>query len=453
MLAAVLAVALSQWGPEPSPGMQQYDPGSVCQRTGGRCFLNRSGNRPRENYAFFEFAPASGAGMGTACACTTPTGAKGEALTFTRTGNATCSKQGLATTGILNGDLVVCAGGQPRVESSGGVLGLRVEGARTNETLRSQEINNVVWATTAAGVAAPTITADFAAAPDGTTTADRMQIPACPTAGVDASGVNQTSATIASPSSSSVYLKANAGTPSVSVCMYGITTGTRACTQFALNTSTWTRAVVPNVTNTGGMNMEIACENRTASYTGATNTGAADILVWGAQSEAGAYATSYIPTVAAGVTRNADDAYFDLSTFTLGNLSLAATAQTPSTTPVRRLHGALTKAPDDGANFIATHQDTVVLFGQFTSTAGSSTWNTGLATTTGPVRAASFVNGANVGACINSTCATNPIGTFNPAQITSPRRLRIGAYSTTNGNIDGVATLVCFQPDDPTRCR
>jgi hypothetical protein len=72
----------------------------------------------QSSYAFFEFAPASGAGMGTACACTTPTGAKGEALTFTRAGDATCSKQGLATTGIANGDLVACTGNQPRVESS-----------------------------------------------------------------------------------------------------------------------------------------------------------------------------------------------------------------------------------------------------------------------------------------------------------------------------------------------
>lgn len=280
--------------------------------------------------AFFEFAPPNGRGMGTACACTTPTGAKGETMTFTRTGDATCSKQGLATTGIANGDLVVCTANQPRVESSGGVLGLRVEGARTNETLRSSAIENVVWATTAAGIAAPTITADFAVAPDGTTTADRMQIPACPAVG-NASGINQTSATIASPSSSSVYLKANAGTPSVSICMYGLASGTRACTQFALNTSTWTRAVVPNVTNTGGMNMEIACENRTGSYTGATDTGAADILVWGAQSEAGAYATSYIPTVAAAVTRNVEDTSFSRSVpTTAAGACVAATVQVPS---------------------------------------------------------------------------------------------------------------------------
>ena len=37
-------------------------------------------NLPRTTLAYFEFAPASGAGMTSACACTTPTGAKGEAL-------------------------------------------------------------------------------------------------------------------------------------------------------------------------------------------------------------------------------------------------------------------------------------------------------------------------------------------------------------------------------------
>ena len=389
--------------------------------------------------AFFEFAPASGAGMGAACACAAVTGAKGETLTFTRTGNATCSKQGLATTGINNGDLVVCTGNLPRVESSGGVLGLRVEGARTNETLRSQEIN-VVWATTVAGVAAPTITADFATAPDGTTTADRMQIPACPTAGVDASGVNQTSATIASPSSSSVYLKANSGTPSVSICMYGITTGTRACTQFALNTSTWTRAVVPNVTNTGGMNMEIACENRTGSYSGATNTGAADILVWGAQSEAGAYATSYIPTAAGSAARNAELASFPLvpSSVVSGSMAVSVELLTTAT-------NGLLSATAAGA----FRQSILTLGGSRAYVGGVSLVGPLAALASGGVRrAAMWWDATSTNLILNGTPTAGAAGT--PA---ATDRLQIGNYDSTAGtNEPGIYTLICYDPAS-SRCR
>lgn len=390
--------------------------------------------------AYFEFAPASGAGMGTACACTTPTGAKGEALTFTRTGNATCSKQGLATTGINNGDLVVCSGDQPRVESSGGVLGLRVESARTNETLRSSAIDNGAWATTASGVAAPAITADFAVAPDGTTTADRMQIPACPTAGVDASGVNQTSATIASPSSSAVFLKANTGTPSVSICMYGITTGTRTCTQFALNTSTWTRAVVPNVTNTGGMNMEIACENRTGSYSGATNTGAADILVWGAQSEAGAYATSYIPTVAAAVTRNAEIAQFPLVVSAVAQGSMAITAQL-MTTATQGVMSANSPA--------ATFKQSIITFGGHRAYVGGVSLVGPLTSLgAGSQRFAMWWDGVSTNLILNGATTSGAAGT--PAATDT---LCIGSYQCDTGTLEpGIYSRACYDPSSP-RCR
>jgi hypothetical protein len=314
-------------------------------------------------------------------------------------------------------------------------LGLRVEGTRTNVMTRFIDYANATWA----DVSTPTLTGAQASPWAGTYANLAVQFDDNNAAAFE--GRTQTvTVTAATAYVMSCYVKA--GTLDTARLSLDGTTADFT----GLSSSTWTIVSVADASSSG---VAIAAQALNGSTVGATGT-----VIWGGcQVEAGLHATSMIPTVAAGVARTADDAYFDLATFTLGDFSLAATAQTPTTAAVRRLHGALTKAPDDGANFIATYQDSSVLFGQFTSTAGTSTWNTGLATNTGPVRAASYLSGATVGACINSTCATNPIGTFNPAQITNPRRLRIGSYSTTNGNIDGVATLVCFQPDSPTRCR
>src|SRR5690242_20575791 len=66
----------------------------------------------------FEFAPANGAGMGAACACTNPTGSKGETMTFTRSSDAMCTK-GNTTSSIANGDLVSCTTNQIRVMPGG----------------------------------------------------------------------------------------------------------------------------------------------------------------------------------------------------------------------------------------------------------------------------------------------------------------------------------------------
>lgn len=442
MLVAILTIAAAQLPPVSGQPLDVFDP---CLRTGGRCAVARNG-RPSGSLAFFEFAPASGAGMGAACACASITGAKGETVTFTRTGNATCSRQGLATTGIQNGDLVSCGANLPRVEPSGGVLGLRTESARTNDVLRSQELDNAVWTDSVVGVAAPTITANAATAPDGTLTAERIQFPAT-TSGQ--TSVRIQTGLASGTRSPSIYIRGNGTSGSVQVQSYSANAD--VCIVCSFVPDSWTRCEGGSSTSQTGFG--IGPRSFTTDACGTGNQPAADIFVWGAQSEVGTYATSYIPTTSAAVTRNADDATVGLPAFTLGNLSMAATAQKPSATPVMRVHGALTKAPDDGANFVATYQDTGVLFGQFVSTAGNSVWNTGLSTAAATVRTASFINGSNVGACVGGTCSTNPIGTFNPALITSPRRLRIGAYSTTNGNIDGVATLVCLEPNDPARCR
>jgi hypothetical protein len=117
-----------------------------------------------------------------------------------------------------------------------------------------------------------------------------------------------------------------------------------------------------------------------------------------------------------------------------------------------RIHGALLRSPDDGANFVGSYQIGPTFQAQFASTAGITSYNTALATGTSG-RAASFFDGTNVGSCINSTCVTQAKGAYTIANYTNPLAFRVGAYSTTNGNIDGVATRLCFEPNSPTRCR
>lgn len=94
--------------------------------------------------AFFEFAPANGAGMGTACACAAITGAKGEAMTFTRASSAWCTREDYS--------LVECSTNQPRVmtgRGSGEPLGLFVEElAATNSILHNRDGSQAIWTKT-----------------------------------------------------------------------------------------------------------------------------------------------------------------------------------------------------------------------------------------------------------------------------------------------------------------
>ena len=447
MRALLLVVALLSSSALAQRGGGRFD------RVNSRCIGGRSDRGlPCIDYAFFEFAPASGAGMGAPCACAAVTGAKGEALTLTRGSVGFCTKTatgGLATTGIANGDLVSCTNDKPRVEYDGaGTLGLLVEGARTNSTLRSQEIDNATWGDDNVGAVAPTLVgANDTVAPDGTTTADSYSFPAT-TAG-QYSARYQPAACPVSTDTLSVYVKGTSGPGAMDVCVNRTAGVSLLSLECSFSASSWTRCSVPGaVVSAGGT---IFLGNMTA-YNGGTARNASNVAIWGAQCEAGAYATSYIPTTSAAAARSADDARFVLtSPPTLGNFSIAANAWTPSTTPVMRVHGALLREPDDGVNFIDSYQAIGSFQAQFASTSGLTTFADGATST--QLRAASYFDGTNVGACINSSCTTAAKGLFSVANFTGSLAVRIGSYSAANGNIDGVASRVCFEPNLPTRCR
>lgn len=402
-----------------------------------------------KNYASFEFAPSDGVGMGAACSCAAVTGAKGEVMTFTRASSGTCLK-GNTASGIANGDMVTCSTDQPRVMPGGdgtGGLGLLVEGVRTNLCLRSQELDNAAWTSLNNVVAAPTVTADAAVQPDGTTTAERLQIPA--TSGVQYS-VRAQAATVTGAASASCMVKGNASADTTDICLNNNTAGSNYnCAACAFVAGSYTRCKVENVANAGA-NGTLLIGNATGVTGGLGSRNAVDIFVSDCQWEVGAFASSYIATAGAGVQRAEDLGYFAVSFSGLTTWSGAVTAVLPSARDGSPFF--LEPAKDTiGSNRNSFYwRDVTNAFSALT-VVGGGTFETVQATGLTPSASNRFViyyDGTNQTACANASCTTNGQGyTEFPVN-----RIALGNF---NGGGDpgwSVIKRACFDPS-MTRCR
>jgi hypothetical protein len=185
-----------------------------------------------------------------------------------------------------NGILESVASGVPRLDFpiGSGCPALLVEPAATNLILRSEEFNDASWGKSG-GV---TITANFDTAPNGLTTADRWvslggSFPQISQAITVVSGTTYTA---------SLYVKSD-GTAQIAQRILIGGTGVN----FTPN-NTWQRITVSFTAASTSVNFVIATNSPVAP--------ASSFVIWGAQLETGSVATSYIPTVAATATRNAD---------------------------------------------------------------------------------------------------------------------------------------------------
>lgn len=203
--------------------------------------------------------------------------------------------------------------------------GLLVEEQRTNLVLRSEEFDNAAWTKTNA-----TVTVNTIVAPNGTLTADEL----VSTASSGNHLTRQDTSTVLSnvTSTGSIYVKA--GTINIiSLALIDATTTTNVCQAF-FNLSTgqtanvtnagdgsgasanitavgnnWYRCSLSGKPSTAGNNTRfVVYLSQSTSSTGFAGTTNDYVYIWGAQLEAGAFPTSYIPTVASSVTRNADAA-------------------------------------------------------------------------------------------------------------------------------------------------
>jgi len=196
---------------------------------------------------------------------------------------------------------------------TGKSLGLLMEEERTNLILRSEEFDNASWTNVST-----TESGNVAVAPNGTSTADKL----IENLGAGFKSIDQTVAISALTYTFSVYVKAVersivqllwSGGASTNFANFNLATGTVTAGTYTSATITpagsdWFRLSITSALAAGNYSGIVSLQTnasatRAASYTG---DGTSGLFLWGAQLEAGAFATSYIPTTTATVTRAAD---------------------------------------------------------------------------------------------------------------------------------------------------
>jgi hypothetical protein len=229
---------------------------------------------------------------------------------LTTDGQLSFSRASTATRVNASGLIEAVASNVPRLDYLGSSCPrLLLEPQRTNVITYSEDV------TTWGQNQTPVVTLNNGTAPDGNTTADKVVVNAASEGFYNFSGGNVASGTTYT---TSIFIKYISGATNLYFGFAGTGFGGDNLNSFNIQNGTVTSSAAGNTCSvvSYGNGWYRLIDTKTAS---ATNTGGfilygvgspeTQYYVWGAQLEAGAYATSYIPTLGASVTRLKDDCY------------------------------------------------------------------------------------------------------------------------------------------------
>jgi hypothetical protein len=236
-------------------------------------------------------------------------------MTFARTGDTATRVNSSGLIAPINANI-------PRLDYLGSTCPkLLLEPQRTNLVLYSQEFDNAGWTKLRL-----TISANNAVSPDGTTNADKLQ----EIDGVTGDKqVSQVFSQTAGAKSYSVFAKKSersnfslvtsggglAGDTTIFNLTNGsVTSGAGAITSYG---NDWYRCT-QFFTTTDNTSVTVRTRLISGGSTSYAGVGGYGLFVYGAQLEVGAYATSYIPTTTASVTRNVDSVTRTASSAVIG---------------------------------------------------------------------------------------------------------------------------------------
>ena len=368
-------------------------------------------------------------------------------VTFTRTGNTATVVNSSGFVASINADL-------PRFDFNPTTLvcnGLLIEEARTNLFTYSEDFSDASWVKSNA-----TITTDAVVSPSNVQNADKIVEAATTGSHFFEKVVAVTSGTLYTWSG---FFKAGER-PSVSLtaftnanhtATFNLITGTASTPVNATSAITnfgngWYRCSITLTSgSTGNGFFDTYINNGTsASYAG---NGTSGIYAWGAQLEAGAFATSYIPTTTAAVTRNPDVAVMTGTNFSSWYNASAGTFTSQYLSFAKANYPEIINASDGtNANRLNVYIDATNGFTTARELASNTQYaNTSYSTTQGnTIKNAVGYSSAGI---ISSGNASTPAVSNNATHPTGINKLSLGTNPAGTGSyLNGYLMKLAYFP-------